>query len=314
MRKAFKAKAKVEREVKGQIGGGENDAYLRYRSRCGLGFEMKLVYFESSRPLSSFDEGLYPLACEEDVRCSATLVRRFKLLEVYTEHGFTVVNSYQRLQAHVRATIEHTSQPSIGATIEYRSDKMLLLTWNDFSTLLKASVCDSVTPRSMPQHGSSTPIDESVITYTPIEWYTHVDAEPAFDVGRTEEHIVEQVRVDEVINGSVEDDVVHGSCGEDVKHGNGQVVVKETSGEQVYYDVDGIDSAYETQCHVDSSKDAGVADDDDDDDNDVDYDLLMDEENEIIKPNVVVHMFGISNDVSFDNIGVTRLVLKDVLE
>nr|GEU95274.1 hypothetical protein [Tanacetum cinerariifolium] len=37
------------------------------------------------------------------------------------------------------------------------------------------------------------------------------------------------------------------------------------------------------------------------------------EENEIVKPGVDVHMFGISKDVPFDNIGVTNLVLEDVL-
>nr|GEU39321.1 hypothetical protein [Tanacetum cinerariifolium] len=42
----------------------------------------------------------------QDVRLLATLVRSFKLVEVYIEHGFTVVNSYQRPPPHVRATIE----------------------------------------------------------------------------------------------------------------------------------------------------------------------------------------------------------------
>ncbi|GJX31861.1 hypothetical protein Tco_0241716, partial [Tanacetum coccineum] len=119
---------------------------------------------------------------------------------------------------------------------------------------------------------------------------THVDVEPAVDVGRTEEHVVEQVRVDEVVDGSVEEDVVHGSGEEDVEHGN-------------------IDSAYETQYHVESSEDACTNDDDDEDD-----DFLVDEENEIVEPDVDVHLFGISKDVPFDNIGVTSLVLDDVLE
>nr|GEX24712.1 hypothetical protein [Tanacetum cinerariifolium] len=86
-------------------------------------------------------------------------------------------------------------------------------------------------------------------------------------------------------------------------------VVEETSGEQVDYDVDKIDSAYETQYHVEYSEDAGK--------NGVDdkyNDLLVDEENEIAEPDVDVHLFGISKDVLFDNIDVTSLVLEGVLE
>nr|GEW83610.1 hypothetical protein [Tanacetum cinerariifolium] len=42
-------------------------------------------------------------------------------------------------------------------------------------------------------------------------------------------------------------------------------------------------------------------------------DAEQDQENEIIKPDVDVHLFGISIEVPFDNIGVTNLVLDDVL-
>ncbi|GKB52679.1 putative ribonuclease H-like domain-containing protein, partial [Tanacetum coccineum] len=59
-----------------------------------------------------------------------------------------------------------------------------------------------------------------------------------------------------------------------------------------------------------SSEDAGT----DDDDDDVDEDFLVDEENEIVEPDVDVHLFGISMDLPFDNIGVTNLVSDDVLE
>nr|GEZ43813.1 transposase, MuDR, MULE transposase domain protein [Tanacetum cinerariifolium] len=50
------------------------------------------------------------------------------------------------------------------------------------------------------------------------------------------------------------------------------------------------------------SEDAGINDDDDDED------FLVDEENEIVNPDVDVHLFGISMDLPFDNIGVTNLV------
>ncbi|GJY29911.1 hypothetical protein Tco_0405678 [Tanacetum coccineum] len=85
---------------------------------------------------------------------------------------------------------------------------MLLLTWHDSSTLAKDSVCDYVTPRSMPQHDFSThakdesitprcmphgmltpPTDESVITYTQLsgiqglETYDHIELRRIFLTG-----------------------------------------------------------------------------------------------------------------------------------
>ncbi|GKG24279.1 hypothetical protein Tco_0392315, partial [Tanacetum coccineum] len=55
-----------------------------------------------------------------------------------------------------------------------------------------------------------------------------------------------------------------------------------------------------------SSKDAGTDDEDEH--------FLVDEENEIVEPDVDVHFFGISMDLPFDNIGVTNVVLDNVLE
>ncbi|GJV33022.1 putative ribonuclease H-like domain-containing protein [Tanacetum coccineum] len=48
--------------------------------------------------------------------------------------------------------------------------------------------------------------------------------------------------------------------------------------------------------------------------NDDDEDFLVDEENETVKPDVDVNLFGISRDNPFDNISVTNLVPGDVLE
>ncbi|GKB32007.1 hypothetical protein Tco_0871408 [Tanacetum coccineum] len=61
--------------------------------------------YPGRRLLTSQDKGLYALACEEDVRCVATLDRSFKLIEVYKEHDVTVVDSYRRPPPWVRATI-----------------------------------------------------------------------------------------------------------------------------------------------------------------------------------------------------------------
>ncbi|GJS26793.1 hypothetical protein Tco_0487413 [Tanacetum coccineum] len=62
---------------------------------------------------------------------------------------------------------------------------------------------------------------------------------------------------------------------------------------QFFYDDEGIDIAYETQYDVQSSEDARLDDDDD---------FLVDEENEIVEPDVDVPLFVISIDVPFDNI------------
>ncbi|GJY64189.1 hypothetical protein Tco_0465649, partial [Tanacetum coccineum] len=47
---------------------------------------------------------------------------------------------------------------------------------------------------------------------------------------------------------------------------------------------------------------------------DVDEGFFVDEENEIVEPDVDVNLFGINMDLPFDNIGVNNLVPDDVLE
>ncbi|GJY24118.1 hypothetical protein Tco_0397776 [Tanacetum coccineum] len=80
--------------------------------QLGYTGESEPLFYNYLRPLTSLDEGLYALACEEDVHCLATLVRSFKLIEVYIEHGVTVVDSYRRLPPRVKATIEDiTDEP-----------------------------------------------------------------------------------------------------------------------------------------------------------------------------------------------------------
>nr|GEV28247.1 hypothetical protein [Tanacetum cinerariifolium] len=51
------------------------------------------MFYNYLRPLTSLDEGLYALACEEDARCLANLVRSFKLIEVYIAHDVTALDS-----------------------------------------------------------------------------------------------------------------------------------------------------------------------------------------------------------------------------
>nr|GEV25054.1 hypothetical protein [Tanacetum cinerariifolium] len=69
------------------------------------------------------------------------------------------------------------------------------------------------------------------------------------------------------------------------------------------------DTLHVSNNNVQSSEDVGTYDDDD-----VNEYFLVDEANEIVKPDVDVHLFGISMDLPFENIGITNLVSSDVLE
>ncbi|GJR92946.1 hypothetical protein Tco_0265120 [Tanacetum coccineum] len=224
--------------------------------------------------------GLYALACEEDAHCLAILVKSFKLIEVYREHDVTALDSYIR-PPRFRATIEDiTDEP--GSIATNRTKKMLLLTWSESSEPTKEPVCDYVTPSSLPQHDSSTPCKDSICESItprcmPDCMLTPPSDESVITYTQTREPIMEDV--------IVEDYVSSGEDGEDAEHG--------------------IDTAYDLQF----SEDVGTNDDDDEDD-----DFLVDEENEIIELDVDVHLFSISMDLPFDNIGVTNLVPDDVLE
>nr|GEX59000.1 hypothetical protein [Tanacetum cinerariifolium] len=383
------------------------------------------MFYNYLRSLTSLDKGLHALAWEEDVRCLATLVRSFNLIEVYIEHGVTTLDSYLRAPLIMVTLEDITDEPS--SITANRTKKILLLTWHEYSETTKELVCDSVTPSSLTQHDSSTPckdfvcesitprcmpdcilthpINESVITYTRLSGIqgvdiqshviltiqsqfsdinlsfvsqqatnskvindvmrqlsfdeTKLDGEAGFanvagsgmnssglshdesfrvdkldldlnlnelvnlnvsqvktqselpvseepDVGRTQKPILAEVSTQEPIMAevitevpiveevgtqefSVKDVVLEDyvSSWEDAEQGNGQE-----------------DESAPTDRH----EDAGTYDDD------VDKYFLVDEENEIIEPDVDVHLFGNSMDLSFDNIGVTNLVSNDVLE
>nr|GFB73693.1 hypothetical protein [Tanacetum cinerariifolium] len=73
--------------------------------------ESEPLFYNYLRPLTSLDEGLYALAYEEDVCCLATLVKSFKLVEAYIEHGVTDLDSFIR-PPQFRETIEDiTDEP-----------------------------------------------------------------------------------------------------------------------------------------------------------------------------------------------------------
>ncbi|GJV63208.1 hypothetical protein Tco_1474036 [Tanacetum coccineum] len=323
--------------------------------------------------------------------------------------------------AYFRATLEEINDQLAGSIASNRTEKMLFLTWHEFSETPKKPVCDSVTPSSLPQANCilTPPTDESVITYTHlsgvqgVDTQSHVlpiiqsqfsdiilsfvsqqvtasqviddvmrqlsfdetklDGEAGFadvagsgvdssglshdesfgvddldlnlneepgvnlnvsqvetqselpvseepNVGRTQEPILAEVSIQEPIVAEVStqepimtedfivEDVVledYMSSREDVAQYNGEFNESTRSDGQFFFDDEGIDTKYDVQ----SSEDAGI-----DDDDDVDEDFLVDEENNIVEPDVDVHLFGISMDLPFDNIGVTNLVPNDVLE
>nr|GEW61324.1 hypothetical protein [Tanacetum cinerariifolium] len=223
--------------------------------------ESEPLFYNYLKLITSLDEGLYALACEEDVRCMDTLVWSFKLIEVYIEHGVTALDSYLRAP-RFRAKIEDIIDVphSIAAK---RTKKVLLLTWHESSETTKEPVCDSVTPSSLPQHDSSTPykdyVCDSITPSTQVPIVEEVNTqEPIVVEISTRVPTVEKVRYQEF---TMEDVVLEDyvSFREDV-----------------------------AQCN--------------------------DEDNEIVEPGVDVHLFGISIDLPFNNVGVTNLVQDDILE
>nr|GEU63739.1 hypothetical protein [Tanacetum cinerariifolium] len=142
--------------------------------------ELELTYGNDlkrfcSKPFTSLDVGLYALACEEDVRCLATLVRSFKLIEVYIEHGVTVLDFYLRAP-RFRATLEDiTDEPAV-TTSQVIDDVMRQLSFDDRELDGEAGFADVV--------GSS--VDSSELIETQSELL--VSEEP--DVGPTQKPIL----------------------------------------------------------------------------------------------------------------------------
>ncbi|GJW59894.1 hypothetical protein Tco_0109229 [Tanacetum coccineum] len=304
------------------------------------------LYYNYLRPLTSLDEGLYALACEEDVRCLATLVRSFNLIEVYIEHGVTAVDSYRRPPPHVRATIEDITEPGSSAAIKQTSEKMLLLTWHESSAPTKEHVCDSITPSSLPQHDSSTPCkdpvcksvtprcmpncmltpptDESVITYTQL---SGVIEDVMRQLSFKETELDGEVWFGDVAGSGIDSsglshDESFGVDDLDLNLNEPldlNVSQTETQSELPVFEVLVSEEPNVGRTQEPIVEEVIVEDyvsfgEDVEHGNGTDDDFLVDEENEIVKPDVDVHLFGISMDVPFDNINVTNLVPNDVLE
>ncbi|GJW52206.1 hypothetical protein Tco_0093557 [Tanacetum coccineum] len=304
--------------------------------QLGYTNEFEPLFYNYLRPLTSLDEGLYALACEEDVRCVATLVRSFKSEKMLL---LTWHDSSELTKELVFDCVTPRSFPQ-----------------HDSSTPCKNSVCESVTPRCMP-HCMLTPhTDEFVITYTQLSSVqridtqdhvlptiqsqlsninlsfvsqqaspsqviedvmrqlsfeeTELDGESGF--GDVERSVIESSRLSHDESFGVED--LDLNLNEPLDLNVSQIktqaqlpVFEEPDiGRTQEPIVEGLDTVYKSQYDVQSSEEAGTNDDDDD--------FLVDEENEIVEPDVDVHLFGISMYVPFDNIGVTNLVLDDDLE
>ncbi|GJS46008.1 hypothetical protein Tco_0596129 [Tanacetum coccineum] len=228
--------------------------------QLGYTCESEPLFYYYLRPLSSLDEGLHALACDEDVRCLATLVRSFKLIGVFIKHGYTTIDSYPRATPQrVREKIEECKEDIVQSTDNHvLGDIIRRITFDDME--LDGEACfGNIEGRNLDSsgliHDESFGVDDLDL---------NLDLNVDLNVPLLE--IVQEVQ----------------------------------------YDVDGIKSGYDTQYDGDySSEDAGT-----DDENDV----MVDEENEIIEHDVEVNLFGITNNVPFDNIGVTSLLPKEVLE
>ncbi|GJT30233.1 putative reverse transcriptase domain-containing protein [Tanacetum coccineum] len=208
------------------------------QAECCTG-EFKPMFYNYLRPLTSLDEGLYALACEDDTSYLRAPRFRATLEEITDEPGSIAANKTEKILCK-------SDEKSFGV--------------DDLDLNLNEPVNLNV---SQVETQSELPVSE----------------EP--DVGRTQEPILVEVSTQEPI----------------VTEVNTEVPIVEEVGTQEFSVEDVVLEDY-------SSKDAGT---DDDDDDDVDKDFLVDEENEIVEPDVDVHLFGIGMDHPFDNIGVTNL-------
>nr|GEW51542.1 hypothetical protein [Tanacetum cinerariifolium]GEW93216.1 hypothetical protein [Tanacetum cinerariifolium] len=314
--------------------------------KLGYTGELEPMFYNYLRPFTSLDEGLYALACEEVVRCLDTLVRSFKLIEVYIEHGVSILGSYLRAP-RFRTTLEDITNEPAGSIAANRTEKILLLTWHESSETTKKHVCDSVTPSPLPQHDSSTPYkdsvyesiiprclrdciltppgDESVIDYVIRQSSfdeTKLDGEAGFvdvagsgmdysGLSHDESFGVDDLdlNLNEPVNLNVSQVETQFELPvfeePDVEVNNEAPIMKEVGTQEFSVE----DVVIEDYVSFEENAEHGK-----DDDDDVDKDFLVDEENVIVKPDVDVHLFGISMDLSFDNIGITNLVSDDILE
>ncbi|GJX64602.1 heat stress transcription factor B-4-like protein [Tanacetum coccineum] len=191
----------------------------------------------------------------EDVCCPSTLVRSFKLIEVYIEHGVTALDSYIR-PPRFRATIEDiTDEPgSIAANGTEKNvvidDVMMKLSFEE--TKLDGEACFADVARSGVEtsglsHDESFGVEDLELNLnepvnlnaSQIETQYELFVFEESDVGRTQEPIMAEVITYEPI----------------IEEGNDQEDKSAPSDGHFFYDDEGIDIAYKTEYDVQSSED-----------------------------------------------------------
>nr|GEW04551.1 hypothetical protein [Tanacetum cinerariifolium] len=279
--------------------------------------ESELMFYNYLRLLTSLDVGLYALACDEDVRCLATLVRSFKLIEPTDESviTYTQLSGAHRFdtQSHVLPTIQSqfsdinlnfvSQQATASQVID---DVMRQLSFDETKLDGEAGFADvsrSGVDSSGLSHDESFKVDDLDVNLnepvnlnvSQVETQSKLAVSEEPDLGLTQEPILVEVSTQEPIVAEVNTQ---------------EPIVAEVSTETpIVEEVRTQEFSVKDVVIKDySSEDAGI------DDDDVDEDFLVDEENEIVKPDVDVHLFSIIMDLPFDNIGITNLVPDDVLE
>nr|GEX08356.1 hypothetical protein [Tanacetum cinerariifolium] len=318
------------------------------------------MFYNYLRPLVNLDEGLYAFACEEDVRCLATLVRSFKLIEVYIEHDVFALDSYLRAP-RFRATLKEINDEPAGSIATNRTEKIFLpqadciltpptdesvITYTQLSgvhgvdtqihvLLTIQSQFSDINLSFVSQQATASQVIDDVMRQLSFD-ETELDGEAGFadvagsGVDNSGLSHDESFGVDDLdLNLNEEPDVnlnvsqietqskLPMSEESDVEVSTQEPIVAEVSIEvPIVEEVGTQDFSVEDVVLEDyvSSREDAVQYNGTDDDDDVDEEFLVNKENEIVKPDVDVHLFGISMDLSFDNIGVTNLVLDDVLE
>nr|GEV65872.1 transposase, mutator type [Tanacetum cinerariifolium] len=227
-----------------------------------------------------------------------------------------------------RATLEEITDEA-GSIEANRAEKMLLLTWHESSETTKELVCEFVTPSSLPQHDSSTPCKDSVCeSITPrcmpdciltppsdesVIIYTHQVIDDVRQLSFDETELDGKAGFADVAGSDVDSSGLshYESFGVNTQE---PIVTKVSTEVPIVDEVETQEFSVEDvvlENYVSSGKDVEQGTNDDDD---VDEDFLVNKENEIVEPDVDVHLFGISMDLPFDNIGITNLMPDDVLE
>ncbi|GJU16994.1 hypothetical protein Tco_1144960 [Tanacetum coccineum] len=240
--------------------------------------ESEPLFYNCLRPMSTLDERLYSLACDENAPPQGVRATIEDINEPITVRCKQTINHVlDDVIRHISFDdMELDGEVGFGDVASSSLDSSGLIHNESFGVDGLDLNLNLMLGLNVPQKETQ----EEVLVYevpndhVVNESYTHVDIESEVDVCRIEEHIVLDVRVDEV---------VHGGGEESVEQGHGEEFVEHDSGQQVQYNVD-------------------------------DEDVLMDVENEIVEPNVDVHLFGITKDFPFNNIGVTSLPPDEVLE